>query len=132
MDAKYSSATSPKLRFGENSVRAALSFHPAEDTHYYVGWSDSFSPTADLYQLTVAAQPPERSDVLEIGAKWLLMDGDLAVRTALYRATKDWERNGDLESTAAILTKKAAHQRLRAGSRRPRQRALGGLFRAGP
>jgi catecholate siderophore receptor len=106
MDAKYSSATSPKLRFGENSVRAALSFHPAEDTHYYVGWSDSFSPTADLYQLTVAAQPPERSDVLEIGAKWLLMDGDLAVRTALYRATKDWERNGDLESTAAILTKK--------------------------
>ncbi|MEI2695176.1 MAG: biopolymer transporter ExbD [Saprospiraceae bacterium] len=53
MDAKYSSATSPKLSYGENSLRAALSFHPAEDTHYYLGWSDSFSPTADLYQLTV-------------------------------------------------------------------------------
>jgi len=106
MDAQYSSATSPKLRFGENSIRAALSFHPAEDTHYYVGWSDSFSPTADLYQLTVRAQPAERSEVLELGAKWLLMDGDLAVRAALYQATKDWERNGDLEATAAILTRK--------------------------
>ena len=51
-------------------------------------------------------QPPERSDVVELGAKWLLLDGDLALRAALYQATKDWERNGDLESTAAILTKK--------------------------
>ncbi len=106
MDAHYSSATSPKLRFAENSVRAALSFHPAADTHYYLGWSDSFSPTADLYQLTVRPQPAERSDVFELGAKWLLFDGDFAVRTALYRATKEWERNGDLESTAAILTRK--------------------------
>ncbi len=106
MDANYSSATSPKLKFGENSVRAAISFHPAEDTHYYLGWSDSFSPTADLYQLTVKAQPAERSNVLELGAKWLLLDGDLALRAALYQATKKWERNADLESTAAILTKK--------------------------
>jgi catecholate siderophore receptor len=106
MDAKFSSATSPKLSYGENSYRSALSYHPAEDTHYYLGWSDSFSPTADLYQLTVTPQPPERSDVIELGAKWLLFDGDLALRTALYQATKHWERNGDLESTAAILTKK--------------------------
>ncbi|MBN8477037.1 TonB-dependent receptor [Sulfuritalea sp.] len=106
MDAQYSSATSPRLTFGENSLRAALSFHPAEDTHYYLGWSDSFSPTADLYQLTVRPQPAERSEVVELGAKWLLFEGDLALRAALYQATKDWERNGDLESTAAILTKK--------------------------
>ncbi|MDA8255498.1 MAG: TonB-dependent receptor [Betaproteobacteria bacterium] len=106
MDAQYSSATSPRLQFGENSVRAALSFHPAADTHYYLGWSDSFSPTADLYRLTVRPQPAERSEVFELGAKWQLFDGDLTVRTALYRATKDWERNGDLEATAAILTKK--------------------------
>jgi catecholate siderophore receptor len=130
MDAKYSSATSPKLKFSENSYRAALSFHPTGDTHYYLGWSDSFSPTADLYQLTVRAQPPERSEVVELGAKWLLLDGDLALRAALYQATKDWERNGDLESTAAILTKKR-HQGHRAGSRRPRNRALGGVLRPG-
>lgn len=106
MDAGYASATSPQLKFGEWSYRGALSFHPGADTHYYLGWSDSFSPTADLYQLTVKPQPPERSEVVELGAKWLLLDGDLALRAALYRATKLWERNTDLESTAAILTRK--------------------------
>ena len=30
----------------------------------------------------------------------------MAFRAALYRSTKDWERSTDLESTAAILTKK--------------------------
>jgi catecholate siderophore receptor len=44
--------------------------------------------------------------VYELGSKWLWFDGDLAFRTALYHATKDWERNTDLESTASILTKK--------------------------
>jgi catecholate siderophore receptor len=106
LDADYSSVTSPRLSYGENSLRAALSYAPTIDTHYYLGWSDSFSPTADLYQLTVTPLPPETSEVVELGAKWLLLDGDLALRASLYRATKHWERNADLESTAAILTKK--------------------------
>ena len=104
--AGYSSLSSPKLRFSENSYRAGLSWQPAEDAHYYLSMSDSFSPTADLYQLSGGAYPAERSKVVELGAKWLFMDGDLAFRTALYRADKDWERNTDLESTAAILTRK--------------------------
>lgn len=104
MDAQYSSVTSPTLKFGENSLRTALSFQPTEDTHYYLAYSDSFSPTADLYQLTVKPQPAERSDVIELGAKWLAYEGDLAIRIALYQATKEWERNTDLESTSAILT----------------------------
>lgn len=106
MRADYSSATSPKLSYGENSYRTGLSWHPQDEAHYYVTWSDSFSPTADLYQLTVKPQPPERSKTAELGAKWLFLEGDLALRTALYRTTKAWERNTDLESTAAILTKK--------------------------
>jgi len=106
MRANYSSAVSPKLSYGENSYRTGLSWHQTEMSHYYVSWSDSFSPTADLYQLTVKAQPPERSKTVEVGAKWLFNDGDLAFRTALYRTTKDWERNTDLESTSSILTKK--------------------------
>lgn len=106
LDASYSSTTSPSLSYGQNSYRGALSFQPTGDAHYYIGWSDSFSPTADLYQLTVAPLPPERSNVIEIGAKWLLLDSNLALRTALYRAIKDWERNTDLESTAAVLTGK--------------------------
>lgn len=104
--ANYSSATSPKLSYGENSYRTALSYHYTPEAHYYVSYSDSFSPTADLYQLTVKPQPAERSKTIELGTKWLFLDGDLAFRTALYSTEKDWERNTDLESTAAILTKK--------------------------
>jgi catecholate siderophore receptor len=92
--------------FGENSYRTGLSWQPDAAQHYYVGWSDSFSPTADLYQLSGSQYPAERSKVTEIGAKWLLLDGNLAFRTSLYHAVKDWERNTDLESTASILTKK--------------------------
>ena len=106
MDAKYNIVTSPQLKFGENSYRAALSYQPDTTTHYYIAKSSSFSPTADLYQLTTVPQPAERSNVMEIGTKWLVAEGDLALRAALYRATKDWERNGDLDSTAAILTRK--------------------------
>ena len=104
--ADYSSATSPKLSYGENSYRTALSYHYTPEAHYYISYSDSFSPTADLYQLTVKPQPAERSKTIELGTKWLFMDGDLAFRTALYSTEKAWERNTDLESTAAILTKK--------------------------
>ena len=104
--ADYSTLNSPNLRFSENSVRTGLSWQPTAEIHYYLSYSNSFSPTADLYQLSGGEYPPERSKVLELGAKWLLMDGDLALRTAIYRADKDWERNTDLETTSAILTKK--------------------------
>ena len=94
--------------FGENSYRAAVSWQPSAAQNYYLAWSDSFSPTADLYQLTGSLYPAERSEVTELGAKWLLLDGRLAFRTAVYRAVKDWERNTDLEadSSNSILTRK--------------------------
>ena len=105
MRSEYS--TPSKLSYGENSYRTGLSWHQTPTTHYYVSWSDSFSPTGDLYQLD-SSKPPERSETIEAGAKWLLFDGDLAFRTAVYRTSKDWERNTDLEANAAnsILSKK--------------------------
>ncbi|QDC44887.1 TonB-dependent receptor [Methylophilus medardicus] len=106
MDADYSSLTSPKLKYYENSYRTGLSWQPNADRHYYLTFSDAFSPTADLYQLTVQPLPPERARTLELGTKWLFLDGDLSVRTAVFTTTKDWERNTDLESTASILTKR--------------------------
>lgn len=106
MKATYSSTTSPKLEFAENSYRTGLSWQPNTAQHYYLSWSDSFSPTADLYQLSGGELPAERSQVSELGAKWLFMDGDLAFRTALFHANKDWERNTDLESTSSLLSKK--------------------------
>ncbi|MBN9115218.1 MAG: hypothetical protein J0I36_07970, partial [Pandoraea sp.] len=36
LDADYSSATSPHLKYGEWSYRAALSYQPTEEAHYYV------------------------------------------------------------------------------------------------
>jgi catecholate siderophore receptor len=105
MRSEYS--TPSKLSYGENSYRTGLSWHHTPTTHYYVSWSDSFSPTGDLYQLD-SSKPPERSETIEAGAKWLFFDGDLAFRTAVYRTSKDWERNTDLEANAAnsILSKK--------------------------
>ncbi len=112
MDASFAatSGTNPTMvpwasSFSEWSYRSSLSFHPNDESHYYAAWSDSFSPTADLYQLG-SANPAERSNVIELGAKYILLNGDLALRGAIYRADKDWERNTDLESTSAILTKK--------------------------
>ena len=105
MNAKYSNGAN--LNYGEWSYRSSLSYHPTDESHYYLAYSDSFSPTADLYQLTTVPKPPERSDVLELGAKYILFEGDLTLRGALYRANKVWERNADLEATTApILTKK--------------------------
>jgi catecholate siderophore receptor len=105
MRSEYS--TPSKLSYGENSYRTGLSWHQTPTTHYYLSLSDSFSPTGDLYQLD-SSKPPERSQTAEAGAKWLLLDGDLAFRTAIYRTSKDWERNTDLEANAAnsILSKK--------------------------
>jgi len=93
--------------FGEWSFRTGLSWQPDAAQHYYLSWSDTFSPTADLYQLSGSASPPERGEVVELGAKWLLLDGDLALRTAFYSAEKTWERSTDLDSPQyAILTRK--------------------------
>lgn len=105
MRSEYS--TPSKLSYGENSYRTGLSWHQTPVTHYYLSWSDSFSPTGDLYQLD-SSKPPERSQTVEAGAKWLLLDGDLAFRAAVYRTNKDWERNTDLEanSSNSLLSKK--------------------------
>jgi len=93
--------------FGEWSYRTGLSWQPDAAQHYYLSWSDTFSPTADLYQLSGSAYPPERGEVIELGAKWLLLDGDLALRTAIFSAEKTWERSTDLDSPQySILTKK--------------------------
>jgi catecholate siderophore receptor len=106
LEATYPSVGTSPLRFSETSTRTGISYHPSTDTHYYLSASDSFSPTADLYQLSGNAYPAERSKVYELGAKWMLLEGDLSLRAAMYRADKDWERNTDLESSAAILTRK--------------------------
>ncbi|MCB1953146.1 MAG: TonB-dependent siderophore receptor [Zoogloeaceae bacterium] len=108
MNADYSNGA--VVDYGENSYRSSLSFQPDDTQHYYLSWTDSFNPTADLYQFSTTTEtyPAERSRSLELGAKWDLYEGDLSLRAAVYRAEKDWERNTDIEtaSTNALLSKK--------------------------
>lgn len=104
MDAEYSNGA--QVDFGEWSFRTGLSWQPSDLQHYYLALSDSFNPTADLYQFTTTASPApaERSRTLEIGAKWELFSGDLSLRTSLFRAEKEWERNTDVESASNLPT----------------------------
>lgn len=135
MDANYTGAANAVnggLSYGEWSYRSGLSWQPTESQHYYLSYSDSFSPTADLYQLSATTNPAERSQTTELGSKWLFMDGDLSLRTALYTTNKDWERNQDLEATTAnaILTKKRRTDGLElevAGKLTPNWEVFGGI-----
>lgn len=96
-----------ELHFNEMSYRAGLSYQPSANQHYYLAWNNSFNTTGDLYSFS-NQYAPERSKTYELGAKWELFDGDLSLRTAIYRTIKEWERNTDVASASSnpILSKK--------------------------
>lgn len=99
----FGSSRQASLNFGEQSYRAGILHQPSLNAAYYLTWSDSFNPTADLYQLSAGTgYPAERSAVTELGAKWNVTDSGLALRTALYQAVKKWERNTDVTSSSSI------------------------------
>lgn len=118
MDADYFSVNSTnntrtdfRLKYNEWSYRSGLLYQPDDLSTYYLAWSDSFNPTADLYQLNNNVRyDAERSRTVEFGSKWELFEGALSLRAALYRATKFNERNTDIESVTtnpnqAVLSK---------------------------
>lgn len=94
------------LQYDENSYRAGLSYEPHSNAHYYLSWNNSFNTTGDLYSFSNAFDP-EKSITYELGSKWQLFEGDLALRTSLYRTIKEWERNTDVASASSnpILTR---------------------------
>lgn len=94
------------LRYNEMSYRAGLSYQPSSRQHYYLAWNNSFNTTGDLYSFS-NRYDPERSVTYELGAKWELFEGDLSLRTAVYRTIKEWERNTDVMSASSnpILSK---------------------------
>lgn len=89
------------------SYRGGLLYQPTKMATYYLAYGSSFNPSAELYQLDdrTANTPPEKSRNMEAGAKWELFDGDLSVRTAIFRTQKFNERNTDLSRPdVAVLT----------------------------
>jgi catecholate siderophore receptor len=81
----------------ELSHRVGLLFQPTESATYYISEGSSFNASGDLYQYDPrsANTDPEKSRNYEVGAKWDLFDGDLSMRTALFRTEKTNERNTD-------------------------------------
>jgi catecholate siderophore receptor len=94
-----------------SSKRVGAIFQPTDTSSYYASWGTSFNPSAELYQLDAAGSntPPELNKNLELGAKWDLLDGDLAVRTAWFRTTKTNERNTDVSSPNVFLLSGKRH-----------------------
>lgn len=89
------------------SWRTGVIWQPTATAAYYASAGTSFNPSAELYQLDdrTANTPPERSRNVEAGAKWDLADGELSLRTAVFRTIKLDERNTDLAlANVAVLS----------------------------
>lgn len=84
------------------SYRAGLIHDLTNDTNVYLSYGSSFNTSGDLYSLdsSTAKTPPEESRNVELGSKSEFLDGDLAVRLALFHTEKYNERSTDLETPA--------------------------------
>ena len=85
------------------STRVGALYQPDDFATYYAAYGTSFNPSGELYALDDrgANTPPEKNRNIEIGAKWELFDGNLSLRTALFRSEKINERNTDLSVSVA-------------------------------
>lgn len=93
------------------SWRAGLLWQPTDEQSYYASYGTSFNPSGELYALDPRSvnTPPEESLNLEVGAKWDLLDGDLSLRTAIFRSEKTNERNTDPLVTDVYLLSGKRH-----------------------
>lgn len=79
------------------SWNLAAVYKPSANTSVYFGAGNSFNPAAE--DLTVSTSrnaadlDPEETTSYEIGAKWLLLDDQLSLNTAIFKTTKDNARS---------------------------------------
>ncbi|WP_051304926.1 TonB-dependent receptor [Chitinilyticum litopenaei] len=85
------------------SYRTGVLYQPDAVQSYYASYGTSFNPSAESYSLDARGTdtPPEKNRNMEIGAKWDLYDGRLALRTAIFRSEKTNERVTDIEPGGA-------------------------------
>lgn len=83
------------------SYRIGPLWQPSESQSYYAAFGTSFNPSGEAYSLDPKGSntPPEKNRNIEIGAKWDLLDGDLLLRTAVFRTEKTNERNTDTDAS---------------------------------
>ena len=92
------------------SKRFGVLFQPTDTMSYHFSYGTSFNTSGDTYQYDDQTKntPPEGSVNLELGAKLDAFDGRLSTRLAIFRSTKNNERNRDPDSAAtqALLSGK--------------------------
>ncbi|NHQ86308.1 TonB-dependent siderophore receptor [Iodobacter sp. HSC-16F04] len=81
------------------SWRTGVIYQPTANQSYYASYGTSFNPSAEAYSTDPKNEnlDPEKNRNMEIGAKWTLLDGDLSLRTAIFRTEKTNERQTDIE-----------------------------------
>ena len=103
----YTAATGVQTAHWEQNIyewskRFGVLFQPTALQSYHLSYGTSFNTSGDAYsynQLS-ANTPPESSENIELGSKLDSEDGRLSGRIALFRATKNNERNTDTDTTA--------------------------------
>jgi catecholate siderophore receptor len=85
------------------SYAAAGLFKPEKGHSYYLSYGTSFNPTAEFFTVTAsdtAPLDPEKNESYELGAKYELLDGALALRGAIFRIEKTNARVNDPSNTS--------------------------------
>lgn len=97
------------------TYRAALIFKPASYGSIYFDYGTSFNPSAETLSLSASQSntPPEENENYEIGSKWELRNGKLALRSSIYRTTKNNAR--ETSTSDSSLTVNAGNQRVTGG-----------------
>lgn len=92
------------------SYRAALTYKPVENGSIYAAFGTSFNPSAEgavslsPISLANANLDPEENESYEIGTKWDVLDGRLALTAALFRTNKTNARVPDpTDNTLQVL-----------------------------
>ncbi|HKQ30100.1 MAG TPA: TonB-dependent siderophore receptor [Burkholderiales bacterium] len=99
-------ATTAVARTDEmTSVRAGVIYQPNDRQSYYFSYGTSFNPSAEASTLIAAnaVLEPEENRSFEIGAKWDLLGGKLALTTALFRIEKTNARTFDALTGLTVL-----------------------------
>jgi catecholate siderophore receptor len=86
------------------SPRAGLVFQPDDAQSYYVSWSRSFQPSAETFGLAanIAAIAPEETTNREIGAKYTLFGGRVAIQAAAFILKRTGIKGTDPATNATL------------------------------
>ncbi len=70
------------------SKRLGVLYQPTDTQSYYASFGTSFNPSTELVSLRTADVKPEKNRSFEVGGKWDLLDGRLALNSAIFRVEK--------------------------------------------